>query len=138
MGAGFEMRRCETVNGDPVAPEDVLAAALIGHVRMVVVDRRGVPVDAGRKIRLFRGVRRELVWLLGKICSWRGCDHRVDLQVDHLDEYVRDGGGTDQANAGILHGRHNRIKTSHGYKITRDDNGILHTWRPDGTELKPR
>jgi hypothetical protein len=138
MGAGFAMRRCETVDGDPVDPGDVLTAALIGHVRMVVVDRRGVVVNAGRKTRLFRGVARELVWLLGTTCCWRGCDHRIDLQVDHLDEYVRDGGGTDQANAGPLHGRHNRFKTSHGYTITRDQRGILHIWRPDGTELKPR
>ena len=138
MGVGFAMRRCETVDGDPVDPGDVLTAALIGHVRMVVVDRRGVVVNAGRKTRLFRGVARELVWLLGKTCCWRGCDHRLDLQIDHLDEYVRDGGATDQANAAPLHGRHNRFKTSHGYTITRDHHGILHTWRPDGTELKPR
>ena len=137
VGAGFAMRRCETVSGDPVDPGDVLAAALIGHVRMVVVDRRGVVIDAGRKTRLFRGVARELVWLLGKTCCWRGCDHRLDLQVDHLDEYSRDG-PTDQDNAGILHGRHNRYKTSHRYTITRDPRGILHIWRPDGTELKPR
>jgi hypothetical protein len=138
MGTGFAMRRCETINGDPVDPNDVIAAALIGHIRMVVVDRRGVVVDAGRRTRLFRGVARELVWLLGKTCSWRGCDHRIDLQVDHLDEYVRDDGATDQDNAGILHGRHNRYKTSHGYTITRDHHGLLHIWRPDGTELKPR
>ena len=138
MGTGFAMRRCETVNGDPVDPSDVIAAMLIGHVRMVVVDRRGVVVNAGRKIRLFRGVPRELVWLLGKTCCWRGCGHRIDVQVDHLDEYVRDDGPTDQANAAPLHGRHNRFKTSHGYTITRDDHGILHIWRPDGTELKPR
>jgi hypothetical protein len=138
MGTGFAMRRCETINGDPVDPGDVLTAALIGHVRIVVVDRRGVVVNAGRKTRLFRGVARELVWLLGKTCCWRGCDHRIDLQVDHLDEYVRDGGRTDQANAGPLHGQHNRFKTSRGYTITRDHHGILHIWRPDGTELKPR
>jgi hypothetical protein len=138
MAAGFVMRRCETINGDPVDPADVIAATLIGHVRMVVVDRRGVVVDAGRKTRLFRGVPRELVWLLGKTCSWRGCDQRLDLQVDHLDEYASRDGPTDQDNAGILHGRHNRFKTSHGYRITRDPHGHLHIWRPDGTELKPR
>jgi hypothetical protein len=138
MGIGFAMRRCETIDGDPVDLSDVIAATLVGHVRIVVVDRRGVVVNAGRKTRLYRGVSRGLVWLLGKTCCWRGCGHRLDVQVDHLDEYVRDGGGTDQANAGPLHGRHNRFKTSHGYKITRDDRGILHIWRPDGTELKPQ
>ena len=138
-GDGHRVRDAALRNGQrsPVDPSDVIAAMLIGHVRMVVVDRRGVVVNAGRKIRLFRGVPRELVWLLGKTCCWRGCGHRIDVQVDHLDEYVRDDGPTDQANAAPLHGRHNRFKTSHGYTITRDDHGILHIWRPDGTEPNP-
>ena len=100
------------------------AVGWTGRLRPV---RLGVPV-------VRRDLPRELVWLLGKTCSWRGCDHRVDLQVDHLDEHSRDG-PTDQDNAGVLHGRHNRYKTSHRYTITRDQHGLLHIWRPDGTEI---
>ena len=138
MGEGLGLRRCETLDGAPVDPSDVIAAALIGHVRRVIVDRQGVVIDAGRKTRCFRGISRDMVWLLGTTCSWWGCNYRLGVQVDHLDEYVRDGGGTDQHNAGPLHGAHNRFTSANGYRITRDDAGFLHIWRPDGTEMRPR
>ena len=137
MGTGFGLRRCETINGDPVDPGDVVAAALIGHVRRVVVNSAGVVVNCGRKTRLYKGVAREMVWLLGTTCCWPGCGHRLGVQVDHLDEYARDDGSTDQENADPLHGRHNRFKTSHGYRVRRDDRGIIHVYRPDGTEIRP-
>jgi hypothetical protein len=136
MGAGFGLRRCETIDGVPVDPGDVIAAALIGHVRRVVVNTAGVVVNCGRKTRLFTGVAREMAWLLGTTCCWPGCGHRVDVQIDHSDEHSRDG-PTDQANADPLHGRHNRFKTSHGYRIRRDERGFIHVYRPDGTEITP-
>ncbi len=79
-----------------------------------------------------------MVWLLGTTCCWPGCGHRLGVQVDHLDEYASDDGATDQDNADPLHGRHNRFKTSHGYRVTRDERGIIHVYRPDGTEIRPR
>ena len=138
MGTGFGLRRCETVDGDPVDPGDVIAAALIGHVRRVVVNSAGVVVNCGRKVRLFKGVAREMVWLLGTTCCWPGCGHRLGVQVDHLDEYASRDRPTDQENADPLHGWHNRFKTDHGYRVTRDERGIIHTYRPDGTEIRPR
>jgi hypothetical protein len=138
MGTGLGLRRCETIDGAPVDPGDVLTASLIGHVRRVVLNRAGVVVDAGRKQRLFTGTARELVWLAGTTCCWPGCGHRLGIQVDHMDEYSSRAGPTDQANADPLDGHHNRFKSIHGYRITRDHDGFLHTWRPDGTELTPR
>lgn len=137
VGAGLGLRRCGTVDGAPVDPGDVVAAALIGHVRRVVVNRAGVVVDCGRKPRLFRGVAREMAWLLGTTCCWPGCGHRLGVQIDHLDAFARDG-PTDQANADALDGRHNRFKTNHHYRIRRDDNGIIQVHRPDGTEIASR
>lgn len=43
--------RCETDNGVPVHPHDVLRAALAGHVRRVVLDSAGHVIDFGRKKR---------------------------------------------------------------------------------------
>lgn len=136
MGSGFGLRRCETIDGVGVDPGDVIAAAVIGHVRRVVINQAGVVVDCGRKTRLFRGVAREMAWLLGTTCCWPGCGHRLGVQVDHLDEFAR-AGPTDQANADPLDGRHNRFKTNHDYRIRRDEHGFLHVCRPDGSEIKP-
>ncbi len=40
-------------------------------------------------------------------------------------------------NAAVLCGRHNRWRHNHGYHVTRDADGRLHTYRPDGTPLRP-
>jgi hypothetical protein len=46
--------RCESMNGHPIDPATAIAAALIGHVRRVVIDERSVVIDQSRKMRLFR------------------------------------------------------------------------------------
>ncbi len=56
---GYRTRRCSTLSGKPIDVHDALGAALVGHVRRVVFDSRGVVVDMGRKSRLFTGTARE-------------------------------------------------------------------------------
>ena len=53
-----EDRRCETVDGVVLDPHDVVAAALNGQVRRVVVDTAGVVINLGRRRRLFTGSAR--------------------------------------------------------------------------------
>ena len=57
--AGYRTRRCSTLSGKPIDPHDALGAALVGHIRRVVFDSRGVVVDMGRKSRLFTGSARQ-------------------------------------------------------------------------------
>ena len=57
--AGYRTRRCSTLSGKPSDPHDALGAALIGHVRRVVFDSRGVVIDMGRTSRLFTGTARQ-------------------------------------------------------------------------------
>jgi hypothetical protein len=57
--AGYRTRRCSTLSGKPIDPHDALGAALVGHIRRVVFDSRGVVVDMGRKSRLFTGTARQ-------------------------------------------------------------------------------
>jgi hypothetical protein len=136
MGTGLGLRRCEAIDGVAIDPGDVVAAAIIGHVRRVVLDRAGVVINCGRKARLFTGTARAMAWLQGTTCCWPGCGHRHGIQIDHLDDYARDG-PTDQHNADPLDGYHNRFKTTHHYRIRRDNHGIIHIHRPDGTEIRP-
>ena len=53
--------RCETADGTPVDPHDMLAAAAIGTVRRVVMNSAGVVTNMGRKQRLFTGPLRDAV-----------------------------------------------------------------------------
>ena len=129
----FARIRCETTNGTPLHPHDVLRAALAGHVRRVVVDAQSVVIDMGRKARLFTGPAREAAKLLVRRCDHAGCDLPEDFcEVDHVVEWV-DLGTTDQINAGVDCGHCNREK--HRKKLTRrrSVHGQVFTIRPDGT-----
>jgi len=127
-------RRCETATGVPLAPTEVLAAAIAGQVRRVLRSRDGVTLEFGRRRRLFSGAAREAVLLSAGHCVWPGCSVPSSrCQVDHLTEWRHDG-TTDVANAAPLCGRHNRFK-SHGYRVWRDDGGQWHTLRPDGSRI---
>jgi hypothetical protein len=44
---------CHTIDGQPLHPSDAIAAALVGHVRRVIVDSDSNVIDVGRKRRLF-------------------------------------------------------------------------------------
>jgi hypothetical protein len=130
-------RRCETTDGVPVDPRQVVALAFIGHVRRVVIDSAGVIVDAGRKRRLFTGAVRDAMQAIEPRCSWLGCSLRAAIsQIDHLTPHTN-GGTTNTANATIMCGRHNLHKHQHRYTARRATNGnwVLH--RPDGTPMQP-
>ena len=128
-------RRCETLAGLPVDPFTALAAALVGHVRRVVMDAKGVVIDMGRTQRLFRGSARIAALFQGLRCTWPGCGRSTRVHIDHIDEWQNDG-CTDQVNAGPECSPHNLIKTQ-GYRVMRDERGRWHTYRPDGTEIAP-
>ncbi len=126
--------RCETNDGTPVDPFDMLAAATIGNVRRVVLDSAGVIVNMGRKQRLFNGALRDAVRMQSKWCTWGGCDRPgKHCEADHLLPWAN-AGPTDSRNGGPLCGHHNRWKAT-GYTTWRDPSGHWHHYRPDGTEI---
>jgi hypothetical protein len=133
----FARLRCETANGTLLHPHDVLRAALAGHVRRVVVDAHSVPIDMGRKARLFTGPARAAAKLLVRRCDHAGCDLPQEFcEVDHVTEWV-DLGTTDQRNAGVRCGHHNREKHRRKFTSRRSVDGQRHTIRPDGTIIVP-
>jgi hypothetical protein len=135
--AAFAAMRCETSRGTLLHPHDVLRATLAGHIRRVVVDARSVPIDMGRKQRLFTGPAREAAKLLVQHCDHAGCDLPADFcDVDHVSEW-NDGGATDQDNAGVRCGHDNREKHRRRTTSRRDIHGRSHTIRADGSIILP-
>lgn len=129
--------RCNTATGVPVLPDDAVLAALGGWVRRVVVTSAGVVTDMGRRSRLFTGAAAEAAAILATGCENDGCEIPHHLtQVDHIVEWS-DQGRTDQDNAALECGRHNRHKHRHGLTTRRDRYGKLHVRRPDGTWITP-
>jgi len=129
-------RRCETTDGVPVDPRDVLALAMIGHVRRIVLDANDVIVNAGRLTRLYRGPLRQAIQALNPRCRWLGCLIRARIAaIDHRREYA-EGGATDADNAEVLCDHHNRVKSKGGYRARRLPDGWWIIQRPDGTRLQ--
>ncbi len=127
-------RRCETVNGSLVHPDDIVAAAMIGHVRRVVYDAAGNVIDLGRRRRQFTGAAREAVMLQAKRCLWPGCEIPAGrCEADHLNPWSA-AGPTAPTNGAPACKRHNQAK-NHGFTTRRDASGDWHVYRPDGTEL---
>ena len=130
------VRRCETADGVAVDPAAVVAAALSGQVRRIIMDSCGRVLDVGRRRRLFTGAARDAIRLTRRRCCWPGCHVPVGrAQLDHTVPWV-EGGVTDVDNGGPLCGRHNRFK-NRGYRTHRDRAGDWHTFRPDGSEIAP-
>jgi hypothetical protein len=134
--ATFAQRRCETLDGDPVDPDDMLVAAVIGHVRRVVLDSAGVVIDFGRKRRLFDGNVREAIRIADRFCFFPGCRCRSGrCQVDHSTPWSADG-TTSTINGGPGCGSHNRHRNRR-YRTWRDPDGRWHVYRPNGSEIAP-
>lgn len=131
-------QRCATRNGVELHPHDVLRSALAGHIRRVVVDSDHVIIDQGRKQRLFTGSARDAAKLLIKHCEHVGCELPVDwCDVDHVAEWHRDRGATDQRNAAVLCRYHNNSKHRMRWRTRRATNGCSYTIDADGRILLP-
>jgi hypothetical protein len=131
-------RRCETTSGIAVHPLLVLQAALTGHVRRVIIDSAGVVTDLGRKQRLFTGSARIAAKLLTRRCSHPGCNITTTFaDIDHIDEWAHHHGTTNQHNASIRCGKHDRFKHQHQWRTRRAPNGQHYTIKPDGTIILP-
>ena len=104
----------------------------------MVIDGQGVVIDFGRKRRLFTGAAREALKLMIDGCEHIGCPVRpTSCQIDHIDEWVRDGGTTDLANGALKCNGQNRAKHRLGITEERDANGTLVQYRGDGTPILP-
>lgn len=126
--------RCETADGVPVDPHHMLMAATIGHVRRIVLDSKGIPVNVGRKARLFTGPLRDIVLMMSRRCTYPGCNRPgYQCEADHTVPFASLGPtATYNANPKCKH--HNLWRTR-GYTARRDSSGQWHHYRPDGTEI---
>ena len=133
----LDSRRCETSTGQVLDPHTVLRAALAGHIRRAVLGADNLPINLGRKSRVFTGPARQAAMLLAVQCDHLGCGLPAELcQVDHSIEWS-DQGRTDQVNAGVECGGHNRDKHRKRWRTRRDTTGRIHTIRADGTIMIP-
>jgi hypothetical protein len=130
-------RTCTTPNGSPIHPSILLRALLTEHVRRVVIDSHAVVTDFGTTKRLFTGSARSAAQLLDDTCVFPGCTTPTRwTQVDHNREH-HERGPTDQSNANVACGHHNRLKHRRRWHTAKDQHGRSYTVRPDDTIILP-
>ena len=130
--------RMETARGVVPAPDEVLTAALGGFVRRAVINSASVPVDVGRKRRLFTGVARDVALALKQCCDHPGCSvPAAHCDADHVDEWWRDDGRTNLDNLGPRCRAHNSWKHHEGLWVRYDAEGRVCNMRADGSLMRP-
>jgi hypothetical protein len=125
---------CRTQRGRRLHPDDVINAALVGHIRRVVLDSSGTVIDLGRRSRLFRGSAREAVMLTLTECVWVGCDRPIDwCDADHSLGWKAHGATVPRNGSGLCPA-HNRLK-ERGFHVFRDADGDWHVTDPNGDPI---
>jgi hypothetical protein len=131
--------RCETVDGVPVDPQQIVALAIRAQIRRIVMDEAGRVIELGRSTRLFRGGPRDAVKLTAHRCDQPGCGvPGSQCDIDHVLEWVRDHGGTDSGNGRARCHRHNDEKHRKRWRTRIDEHCVSHTYRADGSEIAPK
>ena len=134
---GLASRRCETSTGQVLHPHVVLRAALAGHIRRAVLGADNLPINLGRKVRVFTGPARDAAKLLAVQCDHLGCGLPAELcQVDHSVEWSRRRSHRPGQRRRRC-GGHNREKHRKRWRTRRDIHGRIHTIRADGTIMLP-
>ena len=130
--------RSQTTTGVGVDPRVIVAAAINGRIRQIVVDPAGIILHAGRRQRFFTGALRDVLQTVWERCFHPGCDvTAVACEMDHVIGWTEPGGLTDVGNGVPGCGRHNRWKHDHRFRSRIDEHGVVRTYRPDGTEIAP-
>ena len=128
---------CHTFDGDPIALRDAVLAGLAGKIRIVLRGSDGLPVAMSSAQRLFTGAIRDAVLMTATHCTHDGCIVAGSkCQTDHLHASFQ-GGETSVGNAALACGHHNRWRYLAKVKVRRLADGIIATFRPDGSRIAP-
>jgi len=128
--------RCHLEDGTPLS---AAAARRLGCDADVVaiIEKDGLPIDVGRRRRLFTGKQRRALQARDRTCRYPGCQVPARRTRGHHIVPWWEGGGTNLANGLSLCGwYHARLHDGY-YRIVREPGGELRFETPDGTVIAP-
>jgi hypothetical protein len=102
-----------------------------GSVITVVEDKRGAPLDVGRKQRVVPTSIRRALWSRDRGCTFPGCRNKRFVHGHHIHHWAK-GGETSLENLTLLCTYHHRLLHEGGFKIDRDRDGAIYFRRADG------
>jgi hypothetical protein len=124
---------CETESGGPLAWEAFNRCACDAVIRKVMLDERGVPINAGRAYRTATDAQWAVLKALHSTCAWYGCDRPVAWCQAHHVEFWEEGGPTDVANLVPLCSQHHHHAHEGGWRLVLTSDRALEHYQPDGT-----
>jgi hypothetical protein len=134
-GAPRDLRACEIEAGPALHPEVARRLLCTARVQTVLEDPSGQPVRLGR---LRRDPPEWMVRLLKHRdleCRFPGCGARRFTQAHHI-RWWDEGGRTDLDNLVLICSFHHRLVHEYGWNITRDGDGTVRWFDPDGTRYR--
>ncbi|MBG6239816.1 hypothetical protein IWX78_002806 [Mycetocola sp. CAN_C7] len=88
--------------------------------RTVLTDSGGNPLDVGRDQRLFTSTQRVALAIRDGGCEFPGCDRPPSFcEAHHINEWAKDGGGTDLADGILFCRHHHMLSHNNGWTVTR-------------------
>jgi Domain of unknown function (DUF222) len=125
--------RCELEHGPALAAETARRLCCDARVD-TVVEKDGDILDVGYSRRTPPPRLRRALEIRDQTCCWPGCTAARHLDGHHIMYWPV--GPTALSNLGLLCRRHHRLVHEGGFGLTVDDDGGMHFYRPDGTEIR--
>jgi hypothetical protein len=128
-------RGCQIEGGPVIHPETVRRLLCTARVQRVIEDQGGQVLGVGRMSR------EPSAWMMRQLkyrdfgCTFEGCGARRFLQAHHIVWYER-GGRTDLENLLLVCFFHHKLVHEYGWAVTRDQEGTIRWFRPDGTRYR--
>ena len=127
--------RCHLEDGSPLSA--AVARRLGCDCEVVAItERDGLPIDVGRRRRLFTGKQRRALQARDRTCRYPGCQVPARRTRAHHIRPWWMGGQTNLANGLSLCGWHHARLHDGEYRVRWED-GEVRFERPDGTEIAP-
>jgi len=128
--------RCHLEDGTPIAAEVARRLGCDADI-VAIAEKDGLPIDVGRKKRLFTPRQRRALQARDRTCRFPGCPVPASRTRGHHIEEWWLGGRTDIANGlSLCNGHHGRLHEG-AFRVQRVAKGELRFETPDGVEIAP-
>lgn len=123
----------QTEHGHDVPPETIARLCCDATIRRVTLDKRGVPINVGRKYRTATDAQWAAIKTLHETCAWDGCAAPINwCQAHHIREWDN-GGPTDLGNLIPLCSQHHHRVHEGQWHIKLLPNRTLEIRKPNGS-----
>ncbi len=122
----------ETCAGHSLPPETISRLACDATIQRIVLGRRSVPINVGRRHRTATDGQWQAIRATYRSCAWSQCDRPLAwCQIHHIQAWEH-GGRSDLCNLIPLCGPHHHAVHDGGWSLKLNDDRTLSIFRPDG------